>query len=64
MFILKMKVQLPDGTIAKLPLVVHFKNQEPKVASFATFDDAIEWITCCLPGSPDIEEVEEVNEIR
>ncbi len=60
MFILKMRVQLPDGTITKLPLVVHFKNQEPKVASFATFDEAIDWIVACLPGSPDIEEVEDL----
>jgi hypothetical protein len=28
-----------------------------RVATFATFEKAVEWVTYCLPGSPDIEEV-------
>lgn len=57
MFILKMRVQLPDGTITKLPLVWKLETGE-SVATFETFDKAIEWVTYCLPGHPDIEEVE------
>lgn len=57
MFILKVRVQLPDGTITKLPLVWRINGNE-SVASFETFDGAIEWISHCLPGHPDIEEVD------
>jgi len=57
MFILKVQVQLPDGTITRLPLVLDTKNGR-KLASFETWDEAIEWITYCLPGHPDIEEIE------
>lgn len=57
MFILKVRVQLPDGTITKLPLVWKLADGE-KVATFETFDKAIEWVSSCLPGHPDIEEVD------
>lgn len=56
MFILKMRVQLSDGTITKLPLVLKTKEGE-KVASFSSFDEAVEWVIYCLPGLPDIEEI-------
>lgn len=60
MFILKVKVQLPDGTIDKLPLAVQFKGMDkPEIAKFKSFDEAIEWCTYCLPGSPDIEEIKD-----
>lgn len=56
MFILLVRVKLPDGTISKCPLVLNTKDGE-KVASFHTFDKAIEFVAHCLPGLPDIEEI-------
>lgn len=55
MFVLKIRVQLPDGTITRLPLVWKVDGKT-EVAKFDTFAKAIEWVTHCLPGHPDIEE--------
>lgn len=55
MFILKIRVQLPDGTVTQLPFVIKTEKGE-HVARFPTFDKAVEWVAYCLPGSPDIVE--------
>jgi hypothetical protein len=66
MFIMKVRIQLPDGTITKLPLVWKLKHEKTgkfyrEVAHWDTYDEAIEWLTYCLPGHPDIEEVPDDN---
>lgn len=58
MFILKVQVLLSDGSITRLPLVLDTEDGK-KIASFTTFDKAIEWVSCCLPGHPDIEEIKD-----
>lgn len=61
MFILKVRIQLPDGTITKLPLVWRLKNEAgefyEEIAHWDTWDKALEWVVYCMPGHPDIEEV-------
>lgn len=66
MFILKVRIQLPDGTITKLPLVWRLKDKKTgevyeEIAHWDTFDKVIEWKTWCLPFHPDVEEVPDVN---
>lgn len=48
-FVLKVKVQLPDGTVDYLP-IVRYINGEERVLEKSTKKDAYEWAEFLLPS--------------